>query len=162
MKKYQISNLQKGFTLLEVLIGISILAIVFLSFLSFFPQVAKYNQLNAYKLDDISLSKEMLLKVQSSIEIQHFIENVKSNPSSADTYSKNNPEYKLLNLQDDILVESDHYELQLERNSSHVFIKIYKYPDITGVEDLYKVAIEIEKFNGSRSPNLYGYIPVDS
>ncbi|WP_442595270.1 prepilin-type N-terminal cleavage/methylation domain-containing protein [Neobacillus sp. D3-1R] len=149
---------QKGFTLLEVLLSITILSIILISFFSFFPQAAKFNDTNDQKLKGVSLAKEVLVTIQSSNSIQSFLNNVSTNPTATDTFSKNNPQYQSLKLSEDIINHTDYYQLITKTPDAKVIIKLFKSPDFNGSKALYKTEIIVEILEGKKVTNLYGYI----
>ncbi|WHZ01907.1 prepilin-type N-terminal cleavage/methylation domain-containing protein [Neobacillus sp. YX16] len=71
---------EKGLTLLEVLLAISILSIIFISFLSFFPQMGFINKENENKAQAINTAKEVLLEWQNSQELKNYIKTPSNNP----------------------------------------------------------------------------------
>lgn len=61
MKKY-IHN-DRGVTLLEILLAITLLSIVFIAFFGFFIQSAKYTQVNKEKLSAVDVAEKIVARI---------------------------------------------------------------------------------------------------
>lgn len=156
MKAY--FNNQNGLTLLEVLLAFSILTIVFIAFLTLFPQVGTFNQITDEKMKAINVAKQQLVIVQNDFG-EKFLDNIMSDPQPVNVFDKNNPDYALLNLVEDISEEGDYYRLLTQRQDLLITMKIKKNPQISGARQLYKVETIVEDNNVGRELTiLYGYI----
>lgn len=66
-------NNEKGMTLLELLLAMTILMIVITVFFQFFSQSASFNNKNEKKLKAINLARETISEIKESTNIDQFI-----------------------------------------------------------------------------------------
>lgn len=64
---------EKGITLLEVLVSITILSVILLSITNFFPQMGMMNEHNGAKSQGVNEAKEILVKWKASREVRKFL-----------------------------------------------------------------------------------------
>ncbi|OIJ10285.1 hypothetical protein BKP35_14400 [Anaerobacillus arseniciselenatis] len=156
MEKYLKNH--NGLTLLEVLLAFSILTIVFIAFLTFFPQIGTFNQITDEKMRAVNVAKQQLVIVQNDFGPK-FINNLNTNPQPTNIYDQNNPYYISLNLIEDIDVDENYYLLLTKRQGLLISIKINKEPELSDVRKLYKVEATVVQDDDSRElTKLYGYI----
>jgi type II secretory pathway pseudopilin PulG len=65
---------EKGITLLEVLLSITILSIIFISFMSFFPQMGFMNKQNEDKTQAVNIAKQILNKWRLDEDVEKALE----------------------------------------------------------------------------------------
>lgn len=161
------NNAQKGLTLVEILAALVILGIVFISFMTIFPQMTLFNNKTETKLDTMNLArqeisnitakglwtKEIIVdptKVKTTLSLNYTLITGESNPEAgfdSDTVSpaKSYKRYKIKNSQ------INNYTFDL---------LIYDEPDLPGDISLYKVILRVKTLNGVNSSETYGYIEV--
>src|SRR5690606_24496980 len=64
MRSFKVN--EKGMTLVEILAALVILGIVFIGFMTVFPQMTKFNEKTYTKLDTMNLARVKLEEVKSS------------------------------------------------------------------------------------------------
>ncbi|PIC72779.1 type II secretion system protein [Sporosarcina sp. P17b] len=57
---------ERGFTLVEILASLTILGIVFISFMTIFPQMVNVNDRTGTKLDTMNVAKKLLNEIRDS------------------------------------------------------------------------------------------------
>lgn len=135
----------KGFTLVEVLAALTILGIVFVGFMTVFPQMTLFNEKTENKLETMNLARQELDKIQRNENWNDNYISVNPQPSPDD--------YKRWHKDDnDIIIEVDYYtvaDLKKEKFVNHE--KNYE------ISSLYKVHIKVlkdEKINSE----TFGYV----
>jgi prepilin-type N-terminal cleavage/methylation domain-containing protein len=137
---------EKGLTLVEILAAISILSIIVVSFLSFFPQVGMMNQQNDVKTKGINVAKKILAQwtIDEKDEIAAFL----LEPSAADApygYERYKQE------------DASNYFFEKEVEGFEVKVELVKNAQ---VNELRQVSITIEK-NGKGITETYGYVTAE-
>ena len=136
---------EKGITLLEVLLSITILSIILLSITNFFPQMGMMNEHNEAKSQGVNEAKKVLVKWKSSQEVIKFLKN----PTPA-----NRPrEYKS--------EDNTHFYFHTSEQGFNIDIKIEKTSDLNSTPfKVHLIQIKLQKDNRFVS-ETYGYIPID-
>ncbi|RBW71585.1 type IV pilus modification PilV family protein [Bacillus taeanensis] len=115
---------EDGFTLLEVLLSLSILSIVLLTFSGLFLQSTFFSSKNEDHLAAVHLAPEVLIEVKQTLNPSNFL-----NLSSSYTVTEFNSTFNAnLHEQLDYYISIDvHYEedQQITDNLLHIYIKIY-------------------------------------
>jgi prepilin-type N-terminal cleavage/methylation domain-containing protein len=86
LKVIKIFNDNKGLTLIELLVSITILGIVLLSFMNFFLQAGTYTNLNQKKTVAINVARNvmMFMEKQSYLDTRNFFYEVNSGDTAPD------------------------------------------------------------------------------
>ncbi|MDX1700670.1 MAG: type II secretion system protein [Melioribacteraceae bacterium] len=174
MKLMGKNNTQKGLTLVEVLAALVILGIVFVGFMTVFPQMTLFNAKTETKLDTMNLARE---------EMTEFVENADkqatecSNTASATNLNSTTENYletrynQLNNvktvfvLNDPISIDDDYCLYSVNINEYLYEFFVYTEPDLEGdtnipnSKSLFKTILKI-KVNNQKSSETYGYIEV--
>lgn len=135
---------EKGITLVEILASITLLSIILVSIITFFPQVGMNNKHNEEKIQAINLAKKVLAHWTDDAgnEVSTFIKGSGSTPGPYD--------YEIE--PDDL----DHFYFKKELEGFNVVVKLAKD---TGEDRPYPVTIQIGK-SGKVLTETYGYITV--
>ncbi len=107
------TNKENGFTLVEVLAALTILGIVFISYMTIFPQMVNMNERTEMKLESMNIAKKELTKVKSDNFVLDQVE--KNKESSGDEGFES---YLLSNEGDDYYITLDCYNLGNETCSN--------------------------------------------
>jgi prepilin-type N-terminal cleavage/methylation domain-containing protein len=147
---------QHGVSLVEILAAVTILSIVFVSFLSFFPQASKHSNKTGEMLSAVNLAKEKLVIVKSNQNIKDLL------IGSSNDLSRSN--YSNLKLTNDIQVADNQFELNSEDDvyKTTILIDTHKvsYGNLIVTDNLYKTYIVITNKKGEKVSDLFGYITV--
>lgn len=73
-------NNEKGVTLIEVLVAMTLLSIILISFMNIFPQMGLTNKHNENKTQAINTAKEILIDWQNAQDIKNFLVNQSITP----------------------------------------------------------------------------------
>ncbi|MDF2606474.1 MAG: prepilin-type N-terminal cleavage/methylation protein [Bacillales bacterium] len=150
---------QNGVSLVEILAALTILGIIFVSFLSFFPQASKSSNKTGEMLTAVNLAKEKLVTIQNDNNIKSLL---KTNSPSSSILSRVN--YPNLKLSQDITTSSTQYELLSIDNTYDIKIVIDKSSQSFGSlqvnDQLFKVYILLNNKKGEKVSDLFGYITV--
>lgn len=161
------NNNNKGITLLEVLLSMTILIIVLTAFLTLFPQVSLFNKKSDSALSSINLAKEKIVLLENIVRDDRskadidkvFI--INNDDSLVINYvNKDFASYKLLNLTEDIKEETNTYVIKTNDNHLLATITINRTPEYKGIFHLYKVYVEIQDENLNEITSLYGYLSI--
>lgn len=134
---------EKGVTLLEVLLSITILSIIFLSIMTFFPQMGFTNKQNEDKSQGISTAKQILVKWENDANVKEFL----ANPAGTVI-----PEYKS--------DEGNYHIFKTTEGAFSVTIKIKKNPPDPSSTKLKAHLIIVQLLNnkGNVVSVTYGYV----
>jgi prepilin-type N-terminal cleavage/methylation domain-containing protein len=137
---------EKGLTLVEILAAITILSIIVVSFLSFFPQVGMMNQQNDVKTKGINAAKKILAQwtIDEKDEIEAFLQEPNA-PDAPYGYQRYNQE------------DASYYFFKKEVEGFEVKVELGKNAQ---ANELRQVAITIEK-NGKVITETYGYVTAE-
>jgi prepilin-type N-terminal cleavage/methylation domain-containing protein len=137
---------EKGLTLVEILAAITILSIIVVSILSFFPQVGMMNQQNDVKTKGINVAKKILAQwtIDEKGEIADFLQvpNSTDAPYSYQIYNQGNASYYFFKKE----VEGFEVKVELVKNAQAI--------------ELRQVSIKIGK-NGKVITETYGYVTAE-
>lgn len=160
MEKY---HTQKGLTLVEVLAALVILGIVFIGFMTIFPQMTLNNEKTETKLDTMNLAREEMTKLTSPTYTETDLLNLSNKfmavlnvndqgmPDSSQPYTvtktEENTEYKS-------------YKIENKNGEYNFTVNVYNAKELDGTVSLYKVILKI--YTGGTTPNseTYGYLKV--
>jgi prepilin-type N-terminal cleavage/methylation domain-containing protein len=133
---------EKGLTLLEVLISIVILSFIFLSIMSFFPQMGFINKVNEDKSKAVNYANEMLIEWKNSESVKDCIKN--NNGTSLSSYYK---------------TDSNYYYYKTTKGGFNAIIKIRKNTGLISTPVTTRL-IDIQLFNNRNNmvAETYGYI----
>jgi prepilin-type N-terminal cleavage/methylation domain-containing protein len=150
---------QNGVSLVEILAALTILGIIFVSFLSFFPQASKSTNKTGEMLTAVNLAKEKLVTVQKDSNIKLLLKT--ASPSSSLLSRVNYPNLKL---KEDIATTNSQYELLSQDSVYEIKIVIDKSYQSFGTlqvsDRLFKVYILVSNKKGEKVSDLFGYITV--
>jgi prepilin-type N-terminal cleavage/methylation domain-containing protein len=136
---------EKGVTLLEVLLSITILSIILLSITNFFPQMGMMNKHNEEKSQGMNFAKQVLVDWKTSQRVIDFIKA----PAPA-----NRPEeYKS--------EDESYYYFSTIKNDFDVHIKIKKESDLHSTPSkAHLIQIQLQE-NSDTVSETYGYLTID-
>ncbi|WP_432358368.1 PulJ/GspJ family protein [Sporosarcina sp. UB5] len=134
---------EKGMTLVEILAALVILGIVFIGFITIFPQMTNFNERTESKLETMNLARRELAELKDvtterNNEFQDYINSTKgknANKISTYTYEKNGYQIRV-----------DYYEDEDLKKNSHPNSK-----------QLHKIHIQVIK-EGKVISETFGYI----
>ncbi len=135
-------NNERGITLVEILSALVILGIVFISFMTIFPQMNNINNRTETKLMTMNIAKQELAKLKGSpsrLNPDKMIQNSMS-PNFFETYDLSEGNYK-------ILVDCYNTESQTCSGAGETARK----------PKLYKIHIKVEK-DGKLNSETFGYL----
>lgn len=138
---------ENGLTLVEVLAALVILGIVFISFMTLFPQMTNLNAKTEAKLETMNLARKELASVKSGDVPAGFLDELKKPMGKVDIWTNTKPG------EGDYTVEVDYYtspDLKPENPKS-----------VEGQITLYKVHIKILKA-GQKISETFGYIELET
>ncbi|WML59565.1 prepilin-type N-terminal cleavage/methylation domain-containing protein [Neobacillus sp. PS2-9] len=142
MKHIQNEN---GLTLIEVLISIAILSIIFVSFMSFFPQMGFMNKQNEDKTQAINTAKEVLIEWQEMPDLKAFL--VDPTNDTLDDLPSNKK------------TEGDYYYFYTTKNNYDVTIKINILPSKESkAAKAHLIMIQLFNKKGTVVSETYGYV----
>ena len=143
--KNKIDN-EKGLTLIEVLLSITILSIILVSMMYIFPQMGFMNQKNEEKTQAINTTKQILIEWKNNQEVKNFL----SNPT-------------LYTLPDYLKEQDTHYYTETTRDNIKVIIKIAKESDLkSNPAKAYQIHVQLLDQNGAIISESFGYIIVEA
>jgi prepilin-type N-terminal cleavage/methylation domain-containing protein len=136
---------EKGVTLVEILAAMTILSIILLSIVQFFPQIGRLNQHNDVKMKGMNIAKEVLVEWSHSKEVVGYLNGI--NPPPTGYLSTNDQGFHLFRTKIDGL---------------DVLIKINSNSDLNpGSSAAHYIHIEIQDSTGKHVSETYGYVKVD-
>lgn len=137
-----ISQNEKGVTLIEVLLSIVILSVIFLSIMRFFPQMGFMNKENEDKTQAINTANEILIEWQESEDVKINLKNRTMNVL---------PGY--------ITPDSTNYKFKTKKGNFDVNIKIQINSDLISTPiKTHLIQIELLNKRGNIVSKTYGYI----
>lgn len=165
------NNTQKGLTLVEVLAALVILGIVFVGFMTVFPQMTLFNAKTETKLDTMNLAREEMNKIVNIDEWNevNIINNSESkvilNPFYSTLVDTSDPNTWFEEQQNDdgsiTVKEYNRYLLKNNLYNDYTFeLLIYIEPDLEGTISLHKTILRVRTSNEKVSSETYGYIEV--
>lgn len=138
-------NNEKGITLVEILAALVILGIVFISFMTIFPQMNNINNRTETKLVTMNIAKQELAKLKgppSRLDPNKKIKNSMS-PDLFETYDLSEGNYNIL---------VDCYDTQSQTCSGT--------GETSRKPKLYKIHIKVEK-DGKLNSETFGYLELE-
>lgn len=153
----------KGVSLVEILLSITILGILVASLVSFFPQTSQSMNETDKKLTSVNIAKKWLVQSQKSTQVKAFLNNRINQPNSPTVYSLTNPDYQGLPLvainngdqYGELILKEDNYFIHLIISSTPEHLK---KPETTS---LYKIHVNIYDQKNKLKSNIYGYLTLD-
>lgn len=142
---------EKGVTLIEVLVSIVILSLVFMSFISFFPQMGLVNKQNIDKNQAINMAKEILINWQESSDVKWFL--VKTDNVTG--FTSTDPKVNYSNFHFD----SDYYYFETSKDQYTIHIKINKLPNTNSrLVSVNSIFIQLLNKKGNVVSETYGFV----
>jgi prepilin-type N-terminal cleavage/methylation domain-containing protein len=142
-----VKNCQKGVTLLELLISLSILSIVLLTFMNFFYQASKFNLSNQNETVALNIARNALKHVgnQNFIELRHYFkDSLNGEPDAANIH------YYLRLCNDQYSLETTMDKCDpIVVNSSAYNVSVYAEEAIDTASQKYYIPVRIEVTWGS-------------
>lgn len=142
---------QKGLTLLEVLLSVTILMIILVTIIKFFPQMGMMNKINGDKQQAVNYAKEELIYWQNA-NFKDFLLN--SNESSFATSKLPS------GIKSDVTYHKPYYILKAEDKIGDFFVEIWleEEPDlVNGPTKANVMIIKIVNDKNSVVSETYGY-----
>jgi Tfp pilus assembly protein PilE len=137
---------EKGITLVEILAAITILSVILLSIVQFFPQIERMNQHNDVKTKGMNLAKEVLAQWTHSEKVISFLDNPDDAPPPSGYQT----------------TDEDHHVFKTKVNGFDVLIKINKHSDLKSTpSEAHYMFIELIDHEGKHVSEIYGYVMVD-
>jgi prepilin-type N-terminal cleavage/methylation domain-containing protein len=138
---------EKGVTLLEVLVSITILSIVLISFITMFPQMGLMNKTNADKSQAVNTAKDLLNEWKTNPDIINALKS--GTPWPIEPVITSTPQ---------------NYHLFLNTNPN-AEIRIWKEPekgfnDDTDLINAYKIQVQVKNDRDLVISENYGYVIV--
>ncbi|WP_307286405.1 prepilin-type N-terminal cleavage/methylation domain-containing protein [Bacillus sp. SORGH_AS_0510] len=136
---------EDGLTLIEVLISITLLSIIFLSFMSFFPQMGFMNNQNESKTQAINTAKEVLIEWQGMDDLKAFL--VDPTNDTLDDLPSNKK------------TEGVYYYFYTTKNNYDVTIRINILPSKESkVTKAHLIRVQLFNKKGKLVSETYGYV----
>jgi len=160
MRKAKKYHTQKGLTLVEVLAALVILGIVFIGFMTIFPQMSLVNEKTETKLDTMNLAREEMAKLTGQTYTQTDLVNLTGAFTSILNGGNNNEPYTVTKISE--TTETNIYEVK-NINSDFIYnVNVQKVQELEGTISLFKVTLQI--YTGGTNPNseTYGYLQVNT
>lgn len=132
---------EKGFTLVEVLAALTILGILFISYMTIFPQMTKMNERTGNKLETMNMAKETLVEVKTGTK--DFFTWDKVDPpivAGAETYQ----------------TEENGFQITVNCYEDETYKKACSETVTAQQERLHKIHVKVEK-NGRQESETFGY-----
>lgn len=154
---------QKGLTLVEVLAALVIIGIVFIGFMTIFPQMTLNNEKTETKLDTMNLAREEMTKLTGPTYTETDLVNLSTkfmdilNVDNEGNIDPNKP-YTVTKANENTEYKS--YKVE-NKNSDYTFtVNVFNVKEIEGAVSLYKVILKI--YTGGTTPNseTYGFLKV--
>nr|WP_263325548.1 prepilin-type N-terminal cleavage/methylation domain-containing protein [Neobacillus sp. Marseille-Q6967] len=155
---------EKGVTLLEVLLAMTILSIVLISILNLYPQMGFVNKQNQDKAQAINIAKEILIDWQESRKVKSFLQINPTNQVSqiGSVFPPNQVNERDYYTEFKPNPSGTDYIFITKRNNFDVTIKINKSPRSEETSQVYKahlIVVQVKKGNTTTS-ETYGYVKV--
>lgn len=140
---------ENGVTLIEVLVAMTILAIILISIMMIFPQMGMMNKFNIDKTQAMNSAKEILVKWSESSTVQTFLDN--QNPEIVKSVF-DVTEYKI----DEV---EGYYYFVSTRDPYKVIISIKIDPsNESKTISLHTITVQLLDKQGKEITKTYGYI----
>jgi len=151
---------QKGLTLVEVLAALVILGIVFIGFMTIFPQMSLVNEKTETKLDTMNLAREEMSKLTGQPYTQVDLSNMSPKFMSILNEDDDTKPYTVTKMSD--TTQYNTYKVENINSEFAYTVNVYKVQELEGTISLYKVILQI--YTGSTTPNseTYGYLQVNT
>lgn len=134
---------EKGLTLVEILAALVILGIVFVGFMTIFPQMTTFNEKTEEKLESINLAKVELVDIKRS---PHSI----LNDNSSELTNTTNDYERYTSPKGKYIFETDCYRSESGKHCS----------EKEALEDLHKIHIKV-LLQGRLISETFGYVKFD-
>ncbi|MFP5106506.1 type IV pilus modification PilV family protein [Neobacillus sp. C211] len=143
---------EKGVTLIEVLVSIVLLSIIFLSFMSFFPQMGLMNNQNQDKAKAINIAKEVLVNWQESSDVKWFL--VKTDQVTGFTPTEPKVAYSRF------AYDVNYYNFETTKDNYDVNIKINRFPETSSrLSSINSIVVQLlDKKNRHVVSETFGYV----
>lgn len=139
------ANNEKGMTLVEILAALVILGIVFVSFMTIFPQMNLFNRITETKLETMNVAKQQLAEIKQRPRVMLNSKKIKSSTNKLNDFET----YQMDNLEYTIYVDC------LNNGT-----EICSAENNTRKRDLYKIHIKVNKDDKLIS-QTFGYVELE-
>lgn len=145
------TNKENGFSLVEILASLTILGIVFISFMTIFPQMNNFNNRTEAKLETMNVAKQELAKLKSTRYPIDINKKIKSSTIKApyETFLLSDEEYRI----EMFCYDENKQNCSGKKNDDNSENKDRK-------TQLYKIYIEVTK-QGKISSETFGYLKLE-
>jgi len=165
MKTTKFYYTQKGLTIVEVLAALVILGIVFIGFMTIFPQMTLVNEKTETKLDTMNLAREEMAKLTSASYTEVDLLNLTNKFKSVLNVDENgnvnaDPDKPYMVTKTSENTEYKEFKIENSKSEFTYFVHVYNSKELEGKFSLYKIVLQI--YTGGSSPNseTYGYLEV--
>lgn len=146
---------EKGVTLIEVLLAMTLLSIILISFLGMFPQMGTVNKINQDKAQATNIAKEILINWENSTVVQTFLRS--SSQTSGFLPNHVNDFVNYTNF--DPIKFPDFYYFETTNDIYDVQIKIKKSPNNSSNNShIHQIVIQLLNERGNVVSETFGYI----
>ncbi|WP_187118816.1 type IV pilus modification PilV family protein [Bacillus marasmi] len=143
---------QKGVTLIEVIASITILSIVFISIINFFPQMGLMNTQNEEKIEGVNYTKQLLVKWKNSEEVRELV------PDKLENLAKTKENSSDYIYYDDVLKNEDYITFKTTRNNLNIEIHIYTTDELNTSSGAYQIHVLAKDKRGNLMSESFGYV----
>jgi Prokaryotic N-terminal methylation motif len=146
---------EKGVTLVEVLLAMTLLTIILVSFLGMFPQMGFVNNLNQDKAQATNIAKEILINWEKSTEVQTFLRSSSQTSGFLPTHVNDFVHYTHF----DPNKFTGYYYFETTKDIYDVQIKIRKSPNNSSNNShIHQIIIQLLNDRGNVVSETFGYI----
>jgi prepilin-type N-terminal cleavage/methylation domain-containing protein len=146
---------EKGVTLVEVLVSITLLSIVLITLMNIFPQMGMMNKHNEDKAQAINTAKEILIDWQEADEVEEFI---KEKRTSGFIPTAGNPKIAYTHFSYDI-EDDGYYYFETTKDKYDVQIRIKKSPKInSNTTQVNQIIVQLLNERGNVVSETFGYV----
>ena len=162
---------EQGVTLIELILAISLLSIVLITYMAFFTNAFNYNSMTSERFKGVNYVREKQVDLKDSTAFKNFIINISDGTASSTDRAEANTLYTGLSLMEDIsdttrpvkvsgATQLESYYL-LKLNYSpyklHVYVKCVPDYSLANNKGLYRVYIETFDKNNKLLSGSYTY-----
>jgi prepilin-type N-terminal cleavage/methylation domain-containing protein len=134
---------ESGVTLVEIMVSLTILSIILISIVQFFPQIGSLNQHNEVKTKGMNTAKELLVEWSQSKEVIDFLKDDLKPPPAGYMSTDDQGVHTFLTTKDGLQAE-------IEINSESDLV--------SGPSGAYYIHIELKDRSGKQVSETYGYV----
>jgi hypothetical protein len=162
---------EKGVTLIELILAISLLTIVLITFMAFFTNAFTYNSMTSDKFKGVNYVREKQADLKENTAFKNFFINISDGTVTSSDLSMTNTMYSGLNLMENIstttrpvkinggTVAESFYLLKLNLSpyKLHVYVKVERDYPLANNKGLYRLYIETFDKNNKLLSGSYTY-----